>query len=117
MSHPWQASSVLRSCRPTPPSKHGVVGLTKSAAGEYAKANIRINALCPAFTATEMVEDMLGAMRDGPAAAGARVVANVPLRRIASQDEIVQAMLFACSPDNSFMTGHALVLDGGLSAI
>lgn len=98
-------------------AKHAVIGLTKSAAGEAARKGVRINALCPAFTATDMVGGLLAGMRGGVEEAGARVVAHVPMRRLAEPDEVVEAMLFACAPENSFMTGHALVIDGGLSAV
>jgi NAD(P)-dependent dehydrogenase (short-subunit alcohol dehydrogenase family) len=98
-------------------AKHGVVGLTKSAAGEYARKGIRINAICPAFAETHMLTGMLDQMRGGADAATQRVVSNMPMRRFARPEEIVQAMLWICSRENSFMTGHALVLDGGLSAV
>jgi NAD(P)-dependent dehydrogenase (short-subunit alcohol dehydrogenase family) len=98
-------------------AKHGVIGLTKSAAGEYAGKGIRINAICPAFAETHMLTDMLGQMRGGAEAASQRIVSNMPMRRFARPEEIVQAMLWICSRENSFMTGHALVLDGGLSAV
>jgi NAD(P)-dependent dehydrogenase (short-subunit alcohol dehydrogenase family) len=98
-------------------AKHGVVGLTKSAAGEYARKGIRINAICPAFAETHMLTGMLDQMRGGAEAATQRIVNNMPMRRFARPEEIVQAMLWICSRENSFMTGHALVLDGGLSAV
>jgi NAD(P)-dependent dehydrogenase (short-subunit alcohol dehydrogenase family) len=98
-------------------AKHGVVGLTKSAAGEYARKGIRINAICPSFAGTPMVTGMLGQMRGGEQEAKARLLSAVPMRRIAEPEEIVQAMLWICSPQNSFMTGHSLVLDGGLTAL
>ena len=98
-------------------SKHAVVGLTKTAAAETARRGVRVNALCPAFTDTRMVTDFLHEMRGGPDEAAARVVAAVPMRRLADPAEIVQAMLWICSAENSFMTGHALAVDGGLSAI
>ena len=98
-------------------AKHAVIGLTKSAAGEYARKAIRINAICPAFAETHMLTDMLDQMRGGADAATQRIVSNMPMRRFARPEEIVQAMLWICSRENSFMTGHALVLDGGLSAV
>jgi NAD(P)-dependent dehydrogenase (short-subunit alcohol dehydrogenase family) len=98
-------------------AKHGVIGLTKSAAGEYARKGIRINAICPAFAETHMLTGMLDQMRGGAEAASERIVSNMPMRRFARPEEIVQAMLWMCSRENSFMTGHALVLDGGLSAV
>jgi NAD(P)-dependent dehydrogenase (short-subunit alcohol dehydrogenase family) len=98
-------------------SKHAVIGLTKSAAGEAARKGVRINAICPSFAATDMVGGMVGAMQGGEAAAVERIVSHLPMRRLASVEEVAQAMLFACAPENSFMTGHALVIDGGLSAV
>ncbi|MEO1191243.1 MAG: glucose 1-dehydrogenase [Pseudomonadota bacterium] len=98
-------------------TKHGVVGLTKSAAGEYGRKGIRINCLCPAFADTDMVTGFMVGMRGTPEEARARVVANMPMRRFAEPAEVVQAMLWACAPENSFMTGHSLTLDGGLSAV
>ncbi len=98
-------------------AKHAVIGLTKSAAGEYARKGVRINAICPAFAETHMLTGMLDQMRGGAEAATQRIVSNMPMRRFARPEEIVQAMLWICSRENSFMTGHALVLDGGLSAV
>jgi NAD(P)-dependent dehydrogenase (short-subunit alcohol dehydrogenase family) len=98
-------------------AKHAVIGLTKSAAGEYARKGVRINAICPAFAETHMLTGMLDQMRGGGEAATQRIVSNMPMRRFARPEEIVQAMLWICSRENSFMTGHALVLDGGLSAV
>ena len=98
-------------------AKHGVIGLTKSAAGEHARKGIRINAICPAFAETHLLTGMLDQMRGGAEAATQRIVSNMPMRRFARPEEIVQAMLWICSRENSFMTGHALVLDGGLSAV
>jgi len=98
-------------------AKHGVVGLTKSAAAEYARSGIRINAICPSFASTPMVSEMLAEMRGSLGEALARTVGAIPMRRLATSDEVVQAMLWMCSPENSFMTGTALALDGGLTAI
>jgi NAD(P)-dependent dehydrogenase (short-subunit alcohol dehydrogenase family) len=98
-------------------AKHAVIGLTKSAAGEYARKGVRINAICPAFAETHMLTGMLDQMRGGADAATQRIISNMPMRRFARPEEIVQAMLWICSRENSFMTGHALVLDGGLSAV
>ena len=98
-------------------SKHAVVGMTKSAAGEAARKGIRVNALCPAFAKTNMVLGMTGAMQGGAIEAEKRIVANMPMRRYGEIDEVVEALLFLCDPKNSFMTGHALAVDGGLSAV
>ena len=97
-------------------AKHGVIGLTKTAALEYARTNVRINAICPAFAATAMVHDMIGGMDGDVEAATARMLAAVPMKRMAQPAEVVEAMLWMLSPANSFMTGHALALDGGLCA-
>jgi NAD(P)-dependent dehydrogenase (short-subunit alcohol dehydrogenase family) len=97
-------------------AKHGVIGLTKSAALEYAKSGIRINAICPSFAATPLVMEGLSHMRGAPEEALARMTAAIPMRRLAEPMEVVQAMLWICSPANSFMTGHALAIDGGLTA-
>ena len=78
---------------------------------------MRINAICPAFAETHMLTGMLDQMRGGADAATQRIISNMPMRRFARPEEIVQAMLWICSRENSFMTGHALVLDGGLSAV
>jgi NAD(P)-dependent dehydrogenase (short-subunit alcohol dehydrogenase family) len=98
-------------------AKHAVVGLTRSAAAESARRGVRINALCPAFTRT----DMVGALADGMAATAdealARIVQAVPMRRLAEPREIVDAMLWLCSAENGFTTGQAIAVDGGLSAV
>jgi NAD(P)-dependent dehydrogenase (short-subunit alcohol dehydrogenase family) len=92
-------------------AKHGVIGLTKTAALEYARRNIRVNALCPAYTRTPIL-DALGA-RPGTLD---NMAAAIPMQRLGRPEEIVQAMLWACAPENSFMTGQAITLDGGLTA-
>lgn len=102
-------------------AKHAVVGLTKAAADEYARKNIRVNALCPSFAITPMVEEMAdqvsgrtGATREQ---ALGSITQRIPMARVAQPEEIVQAMLWACAPENSFMTGQALAIDGGLTAV
>lgn len=95
-------------------AKHGVVGFTRSAALEYARRGVRVNALCPAFARTPMVMD---GIEDGGDDAEAHVVRGIPMRRLAEPAEITQAMLWACDPQNSFMTGQTIALDGGLSAM
>jgi NAD(P)-dependent dehydrogenase (short-subunit alcohol dehydrogenase family) len=96
--------------------KHAVVGMTKSAALEYARKHIRINALCPAFSRTPIVtESLLGAAEDQQAAQQ-HLVRGVPMRRLAEPAEITQAMLWLCDPANSFTTGQAIAIDGGVTA-
>ena len=90
-------------------TKFGVVGLTKSAALQYAPLGIRINAVCPAFTMIESIESMVS---QAPAA-GQRLAATIPLGRIGSMDEVAEAALWLASDAASFCVGDALVLDGG----
>lgn len=95
-------------------AKHGVVGLTRSAAVECAARGVRINAVCPSFARTAMVTGVLGADN---AAGEADLTRGVPMRRLAEIDEILEVVLFAADPKNSFMTGQALAADGGITAI
>lgn len=94
-------------------SKHGVVGLTRSAAIEYARRGIRINALCPSFADTALLDDLVA--ERGEAGLASLAGAN-PMRRLGQPREIVEAMLWLCSQGNSFMTGQAIAVDGGLTA-
>ncbi|MEZ5810321.1 MAG: SDR family NAD(P)-dependent oxidoreductase [Rhizobiaceae bacterium] len=98
-------------------AKHGVVGLTKSAAAEYATKGIRVNAVCPSFARTDMALDFLRASPDGEDAATAHLVRGVPMKRLAEIDEVVEVIMFAGNPANSFMTGQTLAVDGGIEAI
>ncbi|MGX5847135.1 SDR family NAD(P)-dependent oxidoreductase [Mesorhizobium sp. PL10] len=98
-------------------AKHGVVGLTKSAAAEYATKGIRINAVCPAHTRTAMVDSFVRISGAPEAEALAELTRGVPMKRMAEVDEVVSAILFAADPSNSFMTGHTLAVDGGVGAI
>lgn len=95
-------------------AKHGVVGLTRSAALEYARRGIRVNALCPAFTRTDMVT---GALDANNPQAETDLVRGIPMRRMGSVAEVVAAIEFAMNPANGFMTGHCLQVDGGLGAM
>jgi NAD(P)-dependent dehydrogenase (short-subunit alcohol dehydrogenase family) len=90
-------------------SKHGVLGLTKSAALEYAARGIRINAVCPGIIETPMVEGML----TSEAEAMKEMMKDVPIGRLGRPEEIAAAVLWLCSPSASFVIGHALAVDGG----
>jgi NAD(P)-dependent dehydrogenase (short-subunit alcohol dehydrogenase family) len=90
-------------------AKHGVIGLTKTAALEYAKANIRVNAVCPGVIHTPMVDRFVG----GDAEAMKALTAGEPIGRIGEPSEIADTVLYLCSAGASFITGVALPADGG----
>jgi NAD(P)-dependent dehydrogenase (short-subunit alcohol dehydrogenase family) len=92
-------------------SKHGVIGLTKSAALENARSGIRINAVCPAAVETPMADRIFGAP-----AVHKYVVSCHPMGRFGRPAEIAEAVVWMCSDRASFMTGQSLVLDGGFLA-
>ncbi|MFZ1773751.1 MAG: SDR family oxidoreductase [Rhizobiaceae bacterium] len=98
-------------------AKHGVVGLTRSAAAEYATRGIRVNAVCPSFARTDMALDFLRRDPNGIDAAEAALTRGVPMKRLAEVDEVIEAVMFAADPKNSFMTGQALGIDGGITAV
>jgi NAD(P)-dependent dehydrogenase (short-subunit alcohol dehydrogenase family) len=93
-------------------SKHGVIGLTKAAALEYARSGIRINAICPGTVNTPMVAK---AMADHPASMQA-VIDDIPLGRMGTPEEIASAVLWLCSPGAGFMIGQIVAPDGGYCA-
>jgi NAD(P)-dependent dehydrogenase (short-subunit alcohol dehydrogenase family) len=93
-------------------AKHGVLGLTKSAALEYAARGIRINAVCPGIINTPMVADMLV----GEEEVMKEMMKDVPIGRLGRAEEIAAAVLWLCSPGASFVIGHSLAVDGGYTA-
>ncbi|TWX68079.1 glucose 1-dehydrogenase [Colwellia demingiae] len=91
-------------------AKHAVIGLTKTAAVEYASENIRINAICPFFTLTSMVTESTNSdMR-------AQMSQGAPMKRLGQPEEIVAMMVMMLSPKNTYMTGQCIAIDGGVSA-
>ncbi len=92
-------------------TKHGVIGLTKSAALEYATRGVRINAVCPGTIETPMVSSML----DSGMLAMDDLLRDLPMKRLGRGDEIADAVLWLCSSGSSFVTGQALAVDGGFT--
>lgn len=92
-------------------TKHGVIGLTRSAALEYAERGIRVNAVCPGTIDTPMVSTMLErgmlAMDD--------LLRDLPMKRLGRGEEIADAVLWLCSSGSTFVTGQALAVDGGFT--
>ena len=93
-------------------SKHGVIGLTKSVAVEYAPKGVRVNAVCPGVIDTPMVADMLASQ----ASAMTEIMKEQPIGRLGRADEIAAAVLWLCSPGASLVAGIALPVDGGFTA-
>ena len=92
-------------------SKHGVVGLTRSVALEYAQKGIRVNTVCPGWVRTAMVE---GAFERNPELQTS-IIDQIGLGRIGKPEEVAEAVVWLCSERSSFVTGHTLVVDGGMT--
>lgn len=93
-------------------SKHAVIGLTKTAALEYVRQNIRINAVCPVYTHSTMVDELISTAPGMEE----RMRKMIPVGRFGQPEEIAQAILWLCSDENAFFTGQAIQLDGGMTA-
>jgi NAD(P)-dependent dehydrogenase (short-subunit alcohol dehydrogenase family) len=89
--------------------KHGVVGLTKAAALDYAQSNIRINAVAPGIIDTSMIQRFSGGTPEGRQA----MISQEPIGRMGQPEEIATAVIWLCSDAASFVTGHIMVIDGG----
>jgi len=90
-------------------SKHGVAGLTKTAAVEYIRSGIRINAVCPGFIDTPLTQ-ALGGKAEGP-----KIV--IPIGRLGTPEEVAEAVVWLCSDAASYVTGHLLMVDGALTTL
>ncbi len=93
-------------------AKHGVLGITKQAAQEFAAHGIRVNAVLPGQTETDPMRAYLDGLPDG----GERMLRRLPMGRMATTDEIAQAAVWLCSPESSYVSGVSLLVDGGLIA-
>lgn len=91
--------------------KHAVIGLTRTAAIDYAKNNIRINAVCPGAVLTPMAEELIKRNKDVETA----LLRDIPMGRLGNPDEIAHAVLWLASSGASFITGQALIVDGGFT--
>lgn len=92
-------------------AKHGVIGLTSSAALDYASSGIRVNAVCPATIETEMMDRFTGGTPEGRSS----VIAQEPIGRMGMPEEVAEAVAWLCSDAAGFVVGHAMVIDGGLT--
>jgi NAD(P)-dependent dehydrogenase (short-subunit alcohol dehydrogenase family) len=90
-------------------SKHGVVGVTRTAALEYATDNIRVNAVCPGYIQTPMTVEAMQRR-------GAEILATVPTHRLGQPEDIAEAVVWLCSDRSGFVTGTTYAVDGGYSA-
>jgi NAD(P)-dependent dehydrogenase (short-subunit alcohol dehydrogenase family) len=93
-------------------SKHAVIGLTKTAALEYVRQKIRVNAVCPVYTHSAMVQGLI----DSAPGMEDKMRRVIPIGRFGQPEEIAQAILWLCSDENAFCTGQAIQMDGGLTA-
>jgi NAD(P)-dependent dehydrogenase (short-subunit alcohol dehydrogenase family) len=90
-------------------AKHGVIGLTRAAALDYAAQKIRVNAVCPGYIDTPMMDRFTGGTPEGRA----KVIAEEPVGRMGKPEEIAAAVVWLCSDAAAFVIGHAMVMDGG----
>ncbi|WP_018183242.1 SDR family oxidoreductase [Kaistia granuli] len=110
------AFAIIPGTFPYPVAKHGLVGLTRSLAVDYAPKGIRINAVAPGYIETDKVRDWLAEFED-PAAARSRIENLIPLRRIGTPEQVASAALFLASDESAFSTGSVLTMDGGRSVV
>ena len=94
-------------------AKHGVIGLTRAAALDYAAQNIRINAVCPGYIDTPMMDRFTGGTPEGRA----KVISEEPIGRMGKPEEIAATVVWLCSGAAAFVIGHAMVVDGGQTVV
>ncbi|MBS3763931.1 MAG: glucose 1-dehydrogenase [Planctomycetes bacterium] len=95
-------------------SKYGIIGVTQTAAFEYAEKNIRVNAVCPGFTRTERMQELY---EQDPDRVNDRILPRIPMGRLGEMDEIARVVLWLASEEASYVTGQAVAADGGWIAI
>lgn len=111
----WQAASKAGKTVETAACKHAIIGLTQSVALEYAESNIRINAVCPGIVQTPGMERTFSRIPGfSPEEVKQWGLSQIPVKRFGSSDEVAQAVIWLCSDASSYLTGHSLVVDGGL---
>ncbi|MCY3709602.1 MAG: glucose 1-dehydrogenase [Caldilineaceae bacterium] len=93
-------------------SKHAVIGLTRVSAQEVARHDIRVNAVCPAYTETPLIGPLIA----GNPRRAEKMLERIPMRRFGKPRDIAEAIAWLCSDDSSFVTGQAINLDGGMTA-
>lgn len=98
-------------------AKHAVIGLTKTAAVEFGGVGVRVNAICPFFTSTPMVDNPFLNPNNNPEELNKALARGCPMKRIARVEEIVNVMVMMLSPANTYMNGIAVPVDGGMSAM
>ncbi len=106
-------SSGMKGYMPYVTSKHGVIGLTRAAAAEHARLGIRVNAICPGYVQTPLIENNLGV---NASQFDDWLQAFVPAGRLGTPEEIANAVVWLCSDASSFVVGHTLAVDGGFLA-
>jgi NAD(P)-dependent dehydrogenase (short-subunit alcohol dehydrogenase family) len=108
--------AIIPGCFPYPVAKHGLIGLTRALAAEYGARGVRVNAICPGYIKTSNVREYFETFPD-PAAERVRVGGLHVVGRIGEPEEVAGPALFLASDDASFITGEALMVDGGMSVI
>jgi len=98
-------------------SKHGIIGLTKTAALEYAADQIRVNVICPGMIDTPMADRFVGGMQTAGIDVDQLVLSLTALKRRGTPEEIAEAAVWLCSDAASYVTGHSMIVDGGFMAI